>query len=811
MASSVIELVPSFVVNDLLASGLVPEDVRARLAGPNEKEATNTPAGVDAYVLPYFDLEERPLPFYRTKQMNNPDPKIKYKQLATGENHVYFPLGLGRLLRNAKYLLITEGEKKAAAAVKAGFPCVALGGVDSWKNRTVVLHKDSKVGTNKNGQIVAKIPAGADITEGVDSLAKGMSEVIGLLRRKDIPIIICYDSDIHLKGLVKYEVQRAAASLGFELRNRGIPFANIKQLILEPDGVDVDSEGLTKLGLDDFLQHGELGSDALEEQIDKCMRNRAAFPKHPNPREFVNRKLQRGQLPRSEMQALTTAIICDLDSHGLRLYCPDDDGMYYFDERTYQLLKVRFTHHMEFSQTPFGQKLYNDYGLSSADLKLLTVLNAQFCGEQPIQKVKPERVMTVRGDCLYYQISDGLMVKVNKAEMKIVNNGADDVLFEGGMVSPIPHTQLIERVKALKTQTLTNQWYEVLKDARIKDSTNDYQRRLLSYLYYISPWFYRWRGTQLPIEQMLGEAGSGKSTLYALRQLIITGIPVLRNAPNDIRDWTASVAATGALHVTDNVHMTSSKLKQELSDELCRVITENDPHIERRKLYSDNDLIRVPVKAVFAVTAIKQPFTNTDIIQRSIITELDKGTDEVIYDGDWADDQLNRFGGRIGWVAHQIVFMHRFFKLIDQKWQSSHRAKFRLINVEQLLHMTAALLEPDADCTWVAPFLETSRDERTAKTDMALEGLILWAEAARREHGKRIPGILFTARDMVNWFEAAEGYEKNPILMNARSLGHYMEEKKNTIANIAGVVPTGFKRNNVWTYRVSYIPNLEQD
>ncbi|MEB3061084.1 hypothetical protein VJJ74_08015, partial [Parvimonas micra] len=88
----------------------------------------------------------------------------------------------------------------------------------------------------------------------------------------------------------------------------------------------------------------------------------------------------------------------------------------------------------------------------------------------------------------------------------------------------------------------------------------------------------------------------------------------------DLRDWTASVSGAGGLHVTDNVHMGDNSLRQELSDELCRVITAHNPVIERRKLYSDNDVVETPVKCVFAVTAIKQPFSNADIIQRSVIT-----------------------------------------------------------------------------------------------------------------------------------------------------------------------------------------------
>lgn len=797
---SVVEFCPPYVAEDLAKSGLVIGDMRVRPAGGTEKQATNTPLGVDAYVIPYFDMWEKPLPFYRTKLINNPDPDIRYKQLATEGNHVYFPVGFSKLLKTAKYIILTEGEKKAAKAVKEGFPCVAFGGVDSWRNRTITLHKDATLGQSKSGAVVAKLPAGSEVSEGADVVARGFQQLIDYAKKHNIAFIIAFDVDAGKKDPHPFEVQRAAATLGFELRNRGMPFNLIKQLILSPG--DTGFQG--KLGLDDFLVHEDLGSDELHQQIYDMMRKRTAFPRHPNVRQYVSKKLQRTNITRTETQSIGIAIISDLDSKGTRLHCPDNDQMYYFDEETHRLLKVSISSQLDFSKTPFGIKCYTDYGISSMDYKLLAVMNAQYCAEQPVQKVKPERVLACRGDNLYYQISDGLMVKVNAKTIEVMPNGSEDVLFEGDLVNPVPHKQLTEIVASLqKQQTLECYWYSTLQEARVKQSPNDYTRRLLALLYSISPWFYRWRGTQLPVEQMLGEAGSGKSTLFELRQMVTMGITNLRNAPQDLRGWTASIANSGGLHVTDNVHMVNSSLKQQLSDELCRVITETDPHIEARKLYTDNDLIRVPVKVVFAITAIKQPFTNTDIIQRSIITELDKGIEEVIYDADWKNTQLKKFGGRVHWVANQLVFMQRMFQLVEKDWQPNYKAKFRLVNVEQLLVLAAKVF--GWEHAWLPNYIEALRDEKTATSDAAIEGLICWAEyqrsKAKREH-KPIERIAWTTQDMAHWFEAEEDFAKNTLLTNARSLGHYIEGKKNTIAQIAGIVQRDRKVGNRHAYQI---------
>jgi hypothetical protein len=325
-------------------------------------------------------------------------------------------------------------------------------------------------------------------------------------------------------------------------------------------------------------------------------------------------------------------------------------------------------------------------------------------------------------------------------------------------------------------------------------------RKILALLYSISPWFYRWQGTQLPIEMTCGEAGSGKSTLYELRLMILTGIPILRNTPKDVRDWTASVAQTGGLHVTDNVHMTNAALRQELSDELCRIVTEPNPHIERRKLYSDVGLVRTPVRSVFAITAVKQPFTNGDIIQRSIITELDKGVEELSYDADWKQHQLDRFGGRAHWLAHQMLFQQRLFKIIREKWKNNYQAKFRLINVEQLLVLAAEAYGWDS--SWVAKYLEKSRDDKLGVSDWALEAIIRWAEFIRANlTTEQLTKQWFGASDILAWTEGQDEYKDCQILSSSRMLGRYLKDNTNMIASIAGVAAAGIRANKE-TYKV---------
>lgn len=774
------------VLNDLAASGLIPEDIRARPLEQSERHTTGSPMNVDGYVIPYFDMHGKIVPFYRVKLFNWTP---KYRQIANQPNHLYFATTFAKNLATASCIILVEGEKKAALLAKLGYAAVAVGGVDSWRNRIITMPKDIKLGQSKDG-VVAHMPAGQETRERTSSLAAGLEDVFSLCVKYNKSLVILFDGGTN--GVQSREVQAAAAMLGFEARFRGVPMNCIRMLTLMPPNTYAED----KLGVDDFIMSSlrGMGVESFQEQLDECLAKSSAFPRHPNIREFVNKRLQSGKMDRKAMQMLSSALISDLDTKGSRLRAPDDGSMYYFSRENRELTQVSFRIDENYAKSPFGIKMYNDYNLSMVDTKLLQWISTQYAAEDPVMNVSPKRVLTVKGDVLYYQVDNSTIARVNRAGMTFIDNGEEDVLFAANVVAPMDSKKLLNNFEKLSRlpadKPMPCYWYEVMKDVRITQSDFDRNRRLLALLYSISPWFYRWRGTQLPVEMMLGEAGSGKSTLYTLRLMIMTGSAKLRNAPSDLRDWAASVGATGALHVTDNVNMSDSKLRQELSDELCRVVTAPDPKIEKRKLYSDNELVEVPVDCVFAVTAIKQPFNNVDIIARSIITDLNKGVGEVTYDTGWMDHKLEMFGGREGWIAHQLLFQQRMYQLVKEKWKTNYSAKFRLIHVEQLLMLAAEVYGWPSD--WIPSHIEAQRSEKTAKANWILEGLRQFAYEWQRTEG---PAKRFGAKHIAQWAEGHEDYGKVEMLLSSRSIGHYIKQNQNSVAIDAHILPAGMYMN----------------
>lgn len=813
--------------NDLALSGLEPQDLRTRPLEMTERAACGIPPNVEGYVIPYFNISGRVLPFYRCKLFNH---DIKYKQLKSTSNHVYFPPQFQETLAKSRtnYVILTEGEKKAAAACKAGFPAIAFGGVDSWRNRILLLPKDVELSAySYNKQLVgAKLPSSAWDTQGVviEPIAVGFEDLANFLRDRQMHAVIIYDSDetTTISGM-KPEVQKAASELGFELRRRGIPINHIRQLILP------NIEGVDKTGLDDFLNLLDDGKKRLEELVTATMKKRSAFPQHPNMEAEMNKKLQNSKLSRKDVQRLSLSLITDLDGRGIRMYSQEEDQLYYFEEKGNKLIKVDLdTSNNKIAGTPFAKLMYHYYGISMTnDARLIKWLAAQFSAESPVEDVRPFRVLArEKGDdyVLRYQISDGQYVKITsdpKNPIEILHNGAENVLFESGQVEPIDADELLKEFKKRQTEELHMWWEDVLHEVRLKNHGKN--AALFSLLYYISPWLHRWRGTQLPAELVIGEAGSGKSTLCELRLSILTGQPNLRNAPNDMKDWHTSIVNTGGLHVTDNVQLHDKNLKQRLSDEICRLITEPEPHIEMRKYYTNADLMRMKVDAVFCFTAILQPFNNSDVLQRSMILELDKMANDsstqkeakVSYDSGWKDKQIARFGGRTAWIAHHLYVLHRFLQLASTKWDHNYKAKHRLINLEQSLMLVADLFGLEAK--WIPDFLSSQIDEMVVDSDWSLEGVVAFCETVRAFEGDQAKlaafaqtlggdarlakQMKFDAKTIAAWAASHEQYMECQNLVNSRKLGRYLQTHKAMVAQVVQLMESD-RVNNKTTYHV---------
>jgi len=227
------QLAPSSLTAELLASG-IPQEYHSRLGyrRVTKSEAKElTGHDLQGWVVPMNDPRGKPYDangraFFRLKpdpgqkQRNGKEPGKYLTPGGAGCRPYYSPLLKDEDLKSGKPKRITEGEKKADCLNAHGRLCIALSGVDSWR--------DKRGGESQPLPELEEVNwAGSDV-------------------------FVVYDSDVAVKPSVAAAMERLCTWLVEQGAN-----PRIVLLPCEPDG--------SKNGVDDFIaRHGIDAYDHLE-------------------------------------------------------------------------------------------------------------------------------------------------------------------------------------------------------------------------------------------------------------------------------------------------------------------------------------------------------------------------------------------------------------------------------------------------------------------------------------------------------------------------------------------------------------------
>lgn len=761
MSSDRVNDLSPLALENLRASGLTDEYIKLMRLKPynNDKE------GRHDYVIPYFDIKGVMLrDFYRIRILRDKPPgkdTPKYIQPPDSPNRVWIPPNWSKDLADKPYLIITEGEKKAAAAAQYGIPVIALGGVDSWRSRRYTVPLD-KLKKGKDPDKVILDLKESEIEMLQEQVAEEMYTISRLIAEDPKPVYIVFDSD-SADGL-KDDVQRAAFDLAIWLDSQGVEDTRLAVL---PSAAD-------KTGLDDFIvAHG---AQALEEFL---LTEEHSFPTHPSPKRWVRKLMSAQRLTRNASSSIARAVIASLDRNGKRFVDPAG-RFYYFDAKSkvLHMFNLGTQDLRNFRLDTFGSFLYQTFGIGTSDGALLSRIADSFVTTAGIRAAQPRRVLHTTDEAMYYQLSDSRMAKVTADDIRVVDNGTDDVLFLAGQVDPI--------TKQLRwSESEEPRWMTILRRTSVQEMEGMTLREthiLLTCLFYLNPWLRRWKGLMLPIELAIAEPNSGKSFLYNLRAAILTGHPTLRHAPSSVRDWYADLASTPAMWIGDNFGRLPGTLRNSMSDEFARLITDPSPSVSLRKLYTTAENTRLPVDCTFAITAINNPFTKEDIMQRSIVISM-KAVPRGERDGAWYSREIED-GGRERWVAEHLVMAKRFLSRARERWDDNYLSSHRLVNFEQSLVVMGEVLGYGDEIVEIVDKLTDTVQENIAQFNPVIEALRGFVRF--RQQTDALDGI-FQASDIVEWATSTFDFTHVQVIQDARQLGRYIAAHEYDIRQSTGI------------------------
>ena len=147
----------------------------------------------------------------------------KYLSHLNAKTFLYVPAGFPDVYAASDYLIVTEGEKKAAKAVQEGYPCVAIAGIDMWADSAArKVEKDNHLGMSYATKLLSDLQRRAD-------------------GRK---VIILFDSDAEKKPEIRASRRRLKDALLFQAA-----------LWCRQMKMPAPEDGDKKWGLDDLLVH----------------------------------------------------------------------------------------------------------------------------------------------------------------------------------------------------------------------------------------------------------------------------------------------------------------------------------------------------------------------------------------------------------------------------------------------------------------------------------------------------------------------------------------------------------------------------
>ncbi len=527
---------------DLKRSGLDATD--AALMGIESLTAAECEAefriGRAGYRIPYFDFDGVRIDFGRVRFTEFFAPRIfmgkkleseqiKYSQPAGSKVYLYLPPGFDwrKVLADPTIpVVVTEGEKKAAAMCKAGILCVGVGGIWNFTNRNKGTNdaepkeeEEEEDTAPAKGRKNRKRKAAANPTD-----KELLSELIELARGGRT-LIICFDSGRATNPNIPLAEKYLAVALCLA--------SALPRIAVIKEGKAKDGKPAPKIGLDDMLR--DQGHKAVKAIIDAA----AVF----TVRDFVAaiRQTEKSNVDRHRRVAHGIVQMF----RGTGRFIRTEQNLIYFDNAT----KMPIT--LDSSKDQILRAFIDDRtGVTGACQEFALTYErladtAITYGEQ--SKVSKLSRWDAASGTLYLPKSQSCLFKITAAGYTEIDNGSDGTV--------INTRGKMEDVVVANRKTGRSAFDLVINVPNFVDghTLKAKQARMLWAIYFLAMFFPEALPTR-PIPLFNGPKGSGKTSGYraALRSIFGKFGQVTVINPKKL-DALESVLVNEAIAALDNI------------------------------------------------------------------------------------------------------------------------------------------------------------------------------------------------------------------------------------------------------------------
>lgn len=328
-----------------------------------------------------------------------------------------------------------------------------------------------------------------------------------------------------------------------------------------------------------------------------------------NPKSDIREKISearrlKGTLLEKRMY-LTVLVRDHLQKQGQFIHCADDSLWYVRSDTGRPIsLSMRSEH--------FNVMLDTVFGINSTEPE------CNFIKSSIISAVSDMPPSGIVGQMSYYDTeTDQLLLHNGRREVLVITKASikNEINGYNGVVFPWQiRAKLLEPTKG----SLDNPWYEEMYSDCLDNLIDMRKENAMAILRVWTIMIVLRNGVvSRPILTLLGQPGSGKSTLFRRVYTMLYGEQRSLNSITSAEDFDFSIA-TDPLVVFDNV----DTWERWLPDKLAISVTNSE--MTRRKLYTDSETVTLSRQAIIGLTAHNPRFGREDVADRLLILNFER-------------------------------------------------------------------------------------------------------------------------------------------------------------------------------------------